>query len=41
MITGESYAGHYIPIIGAKLKSAEKELGMKLIGVAIGNGIVS
>jgi cathepsin A (carboxypeptidase C) len=33
-ITGESYAGHYIPAIGAELVRQ----GFPLVGVAIGNG---
>lgn len=33
-ITGESYAGHYIPAIGAVLKKNN----FNLVGVAIGNG---
>lgn len=33
-ITGESYAGHYIPAVGAILKKN----GFNLVGVAIGNG---
>lgn len=33
-ITGESYAGHYIPAIGAELVRQ----GYPLVGVAIGNG---
>jgi cathepsin A (carboxypeptidase C) len=33
-ITGESYAGHYIPAIGALLAKND----FNLVGVAIGNG---
>lgn len=36
IITGESYAGHYIPAIGKKFV----EKGLNLAGVAIGNGWV-
>ena len=36
-ITGESYAGHYIPAISANLIK-QKNLPLKLVGLAIGNG---
>jgi cathepsin A (carboxypeptidase C) len=39
-ITGESYAGHYIPAIGAYLTQQKNPL-INLKGVAIGNGWVS
>jgi len=38
-IAGESYAGHYIPAIGAYIARHSKEINLK--GVAIGNGLVS
>lgn len=38
-ITGESYAGHYIPAIAAKIV-AENHADIVLKGVAIGNGLV-
>jgi cathepsin A (carboxypeptidase C) len=38
-VTGESYAGHYIPAIGAYL--AKNAPDIKLAGLAIGNGLVS
>ncbi|EGR32735.1 serine carboxypeptidase family protein, putative [Ichthyophthirius multifiliis] len=38
-VTGESYAGHYIPAITAKIVT-EKDTRMNLVGVAIGNGLV-
>jgi len=37
-ITGESYAGHYIPAIAAYLLRA-KDLDIPLAGIAIGNGL--
>ncbi|KAL4449695.1 hypothetical protein ABPG74_007518 [Tetrahymena malaccensis] len=39
-ITGESYAGHYIPAISAKIVSQNNQW-IKLAGSAIGNGLVS
>lgn len=39
-ITGESYAGHYIPAISANIVS-KGTLGLNFKGVAIGNGLVS
>ena len=40
-ITGESYAGHYIPHIANYLSAAEfRAAGFNLIGIAIGNGWV-
>ncbi len=40
-ITGESYAGHYIPFIADKLPVPEyKNQGINVVGVAIGNGWV-
>ena len=38
-VTGESYAGHYIPAIGAKIVQ-EKSTIVNLVGIAIGNGLV-
>ena len=39
-ITGESYAGHYIPFIGNGLRTLRDEL-IQVKGVAIGNGMVA
>jgi cathepsin A (carboxypeptidase C) len=39
-ITGESYAGHYIPAIAAHLVKNVTDLPLKLKGIAIGNGWV-
>ena len=40
-ITGESYAGHYIPAIAYQLLTNSTEtLGLNLKGIAIGNGWV-
>lgn len=38
-VTGESYAGHYVPAISAYIV-AQKNPDMVLIGSAIGNGLV-
>lgn len=38
-ITGESYAGHYIPAIGSYINQ-QKNSNVNLVGVAIGNGWV-
>lgn len=38
-ITGESYAGHYIPVISAEIVK-QKNSDINLVGVAIGNGWV-
>jgi len=38
-ISGESYAGHYIPAVGAYIARHSEKI--KLKGVAIGNGLVS
>jgi cathepsin A (carboxypeptidase C) len=38
-ITGESYAGHYIPAIAYYLKNTGTDINLKLNGVAIGNGL--
>lgn len=38
-VTGESYAGHYVPAIGAKIVN-EKDPKVNLVAVAIGNGLV-
>ena len=42
-ITGESYAGHYIPFISAKILDSPDliDSGVNLVGVGIGNGWVS
>lgn len=39
-ITGESYAGHYIPAIGYYLMFNQTDLELDLKGLAIGNGLV-
>jgi len=39
-ITGESYAGHYIPSIAFYLVNNATDLGVNFKGVAIGNGWV-
>ena len=42
-ITGESYAGHYVPAIGWKIVDANAQGGqpqLNLQGIAIGNGLV-
>jgi len=39
-ITGESYAGHYIPAIAYYLTQPEgKDINLKMKGIAIGNGL--
>jgi len=38
-ITGESYAGHYVPAIAAHVKKQNNK-DINLVGVAIGNGLV-
>lgn len=38
-ITGESYAGHYIPAIAYYLKNTATDINLKLAGIAIGNGL--
>lgn len=41
-LTGESYAGHYIPFMANYIYKKEFiELGINLKGIAIGNGWVS
>jgi carboxypeptidase C (cathepsin A) len=41
-ITGESYAGHYVPAISHNLAFQHKEdLKLNLKGLAIGNGLVA
>ena len=42
-ITGESYAGHYVPYVSEKVMSSTtcKDAGINLAGVAIGNGWVN
>lgn len=39
-ITGESYAGHYIPAIAHYFMFNTTDLGVNLKGIAIGNGLV-
>jgi len=39
-ITGESYAGHYIPAIGYHILKEQSDLRLNLKGLAIGNGLV-
>jgi len=39
-ITGESYAGHYIPAIAHYFMFDSEDLGVNLKGIAIGNGLV-
>jgi len=39
-ITGESYAGHYIPAIGYYIMNEQEGLQLNLKGLAIGNGLV-
>lgn len=38
-ITGESYAGHYVPAIAYHLSTAAKDVPLNLKGIAIGNGL--
>lgn len=38
-ITGESYAGHYVPAISYYIKKYMPELKLNLKGIAIGNGL--
>ena len=38
-ITGESYAGHYIPAIAYELLNDSKDVELNLKGIAIGNGL--
>lgn len=38
-ITGESYAGHYIPAIAYYLENTATDINLKLKGIAIGNGL--
>jgi len=43
-VTGESYAGHYVPAVGSRIVAGNKEGSQKTInlkGVAIGNGLVN
>jgi cathepsin A (carboxypeptidase C) len=42
-ITGESYAGHYIPFISARVIESQDSInaGINLVGVGIGNGWVA
>jgi carboxypeptidase C (cathepsin A) len=39
-ITGESYAGHYIPAIAYYLINTATDVELNLKGIAIGNGLV-
>jgi cathepsin A (carboxypeptidase C) len=39
-MTGESYAGHYIPGIAYYLVNNPEDLGVNFKGIAIGNGWV-
>ena len=38
-ITGESYAGHYVPAIAHYLEFTAKDVNLNLKGIAIGNGL--
>ena len=38
-ITGESYAGHYVPAIAYELLNDAKDVELNLKGIAIGNGL--
>ena len=38
-ITGESYAGHYVPAIAYELLNDAKDVKLNLKGIAIGNGL--
>merc|ERR1712060_278987 len=38
-ITGESYAGHYVPAIAYYIENTATDLKMNLKGIAIGNGL--
>lgn len=38
-ITGESYAGHYVPAISYYLKNVATDVNLNLRGMAIGNGL--
>lgn len=38
-ITGESYAGHYVPAIAYHLLTAATDVPLNLKGIAIGNGL--
>lgn len=38
-ITGESYAGHYVPAIAYELLTAATDVKLNLKGIAIGNGL--
>eukprot|EP00240_Pyramimonas_obovata_P001475 CAMPEP_0118934076 /NCGR_PEP_ID=MMETSP1169-20130426/13538_1 /TAXON_ID=36882 /ORGANISM="Pyramimonas obovata, Strain CCMP722" /LENGTH=476 /DNA_ID=CAMNT_0006876939 /DNA_START=79 /DNA_END=1509 /DNA_ORIENTATION=+ len=42
-VTGESYAGHYVPAVGNRIVVGNKESEMKIFlkGIAIGNGLVN
>ena len=40
-ITGESYAGIYIPMLAAKIVESQSANAMNLKGIAIGNGLLS
>lgn len=38
-ITGESYAGHYVPAIAYYLSTTATDVPLNLKGIAIGNGL--
>jgi len=38
-ITGESYAGHYVPAIAYYLEMEATDVKLNLKGIAIGNGL--
>ena len=40
-ITGESYAGHYVPAIAYYLEKVATDVQLDLQGIAIGNGLTS
>lgn len=40
-ITGESFAGHYIPQVGNYMFKNQKDIDLQLKGLAIGNGFVN
>lgn len=40
-ITGESYAGHYLPALAAQLIANKSSNGINVSGIALGNGLVN